>query len=164
MDNLLERLEKMVHISQYINDKMKIYIKALQEISQADDQANPIALRNKARIALIHEPTTANKFNKDIAHGPNDHGDKHVDKVKRTELDKWKRDRLVKFGGDTGTDADFLGPNDPGDEQQYVNRDLLDESSAELAKFDREMREDAEAAWRNTVLHPEHKSEYDEEE
>ena len=56
------------------------------------------------------------------------------------------------------------GPNDPGDEQEYVDRDLLDESSAELAKFDREMKEDAEAAWRNTVLHPEYKSEYEQEE
>ena len=80
MDNLLERLEKMNAVSEYIKEKMKIYIKALNEISQADDQANPIALRNKARIALVHEPTTADKFNKDIVHGPNDPGDEHKDK------------------------------------------------------------------------------------
>ena len=178
MDNLLERLEKMVHISQYINDKMKIYIKALQEISQADDQANPIALRNKARIALMREPTTADKHNlvyisdvnkeiaeemsaadtviveeidknvsevtiiqedkKDIVYGPNDPGDEHVDKVKRTELDEWKRNRLVRFGGDTGTDADFKKEIDIINEQ-------------------------AEAEYRDTVLHPEYPK-YGEEE
>ena len=139
MDNLLERLEKMNAVSEYIKEKMKIYIRALNEIAQADDQANPIALRNKARIALVHEPTTADKFNKDIVHGPNDPGDEQVDKVKRTELDKWKKDRLVRFGGDTGTDADFKK------EVDIIN-------------------EQAEAEYRNTVLHPEYKSEYSEEE
>ena len=131
MDNLLERLEKMNAVSEYIKEKMKIYIRALNEIAQADDQANPIALRNKARIALVHEPTTADKFNKDIVHGPNAPGDEHIDKVKRTELDKWKRNRLVRFGGDTGTDADFKK------EVDIIN-------------------EQAEAEYRNTVLHPEY--------
>ena len=140
----LEELESSVS---YVCAKMDIYIKALDQISQADDQANPIALRNRARIALIQEPTTADKHNL----------------VYISDVNKEIAEEM-KFGGDTGTDADFLGPNDPGDEQEYVDRDLLDESSAELAKFDREMKEDAEAAWRNTVLHPEYKSEYEQEE
>ena len=62
---------------------------------------------------------------------PNDPGDEQVDKVKRTELDKWKKDRLVRFGGDTGTDADFKK------EVDIIN-------------------EQAEAEYRNTVLHPEY--------
>ena len=139
MSDIIKRLEKMTAVSNYIKEKMEIYVRALSEIAQADDQANPIALRNKARIAIMQEPTTADAPNKDIVHGPNDPGDEHIDKVKRTELDKWKRDRLVKFGGDTGTDADFKK------EVDIIN-------------------EQAESEYRNTVLHPEYKSEYDEEE
>ena len=146
-EELMTTLEKVKSTADYVCAKMDIYIRALDQIAQADDQANPIALRNRARIALIQEPTTADKHNL----------------VYISDVNKEIAEEM-KFGGDTGTDADFLGPNDPGDEQQYVNRDLLDESSAELAKFDREMREDAEAAWRNTVLHPEYKSEYEQEE
>jgi len=108
---------------EYLCAKIKIFVRALDHIAQSDDQANPIALRNKAIIALTQEPTTADKVN--------------------------------KFGGDTGKDADFLGPNDPGDEHH--------DRSAELAEFDKKMKEDAEAAWRDTVLHPEYKSEYEEE-
>ena len=117
----LEELESSVS---YVCAKMDIYVRALDQIAQADDQANPIALRNKARIALIQEPTTADKVNEE-------------------------------FGGDTGTDADFTGPNAPGDEHH--------DRSAELAEYDKKMKEDAEAAWRDTVLHPEYKSEYEEE-
>ena len=55
---------------------------------------------------------------------------------------------------------DFLGPNDPGDEQH--------EQSSEIYEYDKKIetltQEEAEAAWRGTVLHPEYKSEYDEEE
>ena len=138
MSDIIKRLEKMKTVSNYIKEKMKIYMKALQEISQADDQANPIALRNKARIAIMREPTTADEFNKDIVHGPNDPGDEHIDKVKRTELDDWKRNRLVRFGGDTGTDADFKKEIDIINEQ-------------------------AEAEYRDTVLHPEYPK-YGEEE
>ena len=178
MNDIIKRLEKMKAVSNYIKEKMKIYMKALQEISQADDQANPIALRNKARIALMREPTTADKHNlvyisdvnkeiaeemsaadtviveeidknvsevtiiqedkKDIVYGPNDPGDEHVDKVKRTELDEWKRNRLIRFGGDTGTDADFKKEIDIINEQ-------------------------AEAEYRDTVLHPEYPK-YGEEE
>ena len=118
-------LEELESSAGYVCAKMNIYIKALDQIAQADDQANPIALRNKARIALIQEPTTADDVNKE-------------------------------FGGDTGTDADFSGPNDPGDEHH--------DNEAQLAMDDIKMREDAEAAWRDTVLHPEYKSEYEEEE
>ena len=118
----LKELESSVS---YVCAKMDIYMRALDQIAQADDQANPIALRNKARIALIQEPTTADDVNKE-------------------------------FGGDTGTDADFSGPNDPGDEHH--------DNEAQLAMDDIKMREDAEAAWRDTVLHPEYKSAYDEEE
>jgi len=117
----LEELESSVS---YVCAKMDIYVKALDQIAQADDQANPIALRNRARIALIQEPTTADKVN--------------------------------KFGGDTGTDADFSGPNDPGDEHH--------DNQAQLALDEMKMREDAESAWRDTVLHPEYKSAYEEEE
>ena len=118
-------LEELESSAGYVCAKMNIYIKALDQIAQADDQANPIALRNKARIALIQEPTTADDVNKE-------------------------------FGGDTGTDADFSGPNDPGDEHH--------DNEAQLAMDEIKMREDAEAAWRDTVLHPEYKSAYDEEE
>ena len=122
VESVLEELESS---ARYVCAKMDIYIKALDQIAQADDQANPIALRNKARIALIQEPTTADDVNKE-------------------------------FGGDTGTDADFSGPNDPGDEHH--------DNEAQLAMDEIKMREDAESAWRDTVLHPEYKSAYDEEE
>ena len=132
----LEELESSVS---YVCAKMDIYIKALDQISQADDQANPIALRNRARIALIQEPTTADKHNL----------------VYISDVNKEIAEEM-KFGGDTGTDADFSGPNDPGDEHH--------ENEAQLAMDEIKIREDAEAAWRNTVLHPEYKSEYEQEE
>jgi len=118
-------LKELESSARYVCAKMDIYIRALDQIAQADDQANPIALRNKARIALIQEPTTADDVNKE-------------------------------FGGDTGTDADFSGPNDPGDEHH--------DNEAQLAMDEIKIREDAESAWRDTVLHPEYKSEYEEEE
>ena len=122
VESVLEELESSVS---YVCAKMDIYMRALDQIAKADDQANPIALRNKARIALIQEPTTADDVNKE-------------------------------FGGDTGIDADFSGPNDPGDEHH--------DNEAQLAMDEIKMREDAESAWRDTVLHPEYKSAYDEEE
>tara|TARA_R110002020_G_scaffold116784_1_gene267433 strand:+ start:348 stop:788 length:441 start_codon:yes stop_codon:yes gene_type:complete len=135
----LEELESSVS---YVCAKMDIYVKALDQIAQADDQANPIALRNRARIALIQEPTTADKSNE------------NPPVVSMFTKDKGILDGNP-FGGDTGTDADFSGPNDPGDEHH--------DRSAELAEYDKKMKEDAEAAWRDTVLHPEYKSEYEEE-
>ena len=138
VESVLEELESSAG---YVCAKMNIYIKALDQIAQADDQANPIALRNKARIALIQEPTTADKINE------------------MNELIKATPEYQVGkkiFGGDTGTDADFSGPNDPGDEHH--------DNEAQLAMDEIKIREDAEAAWRDTVLHPEYKSEYEEEE
>ena len=132
----LEELESSVS---YVCAKMDIYMKALDQISQADDQANPIALRNRARIALIQEPTTADKHNL----------------VYISDVNKEIAEEM-KFGGDTGTDADFSGPNDPGDEHH--------ENEAQLAEFDKVIKEETESAWRDTVLHPEYKSEYEEEE
>ena len=35
---------------------------------------------------------------------------------------------------------------------------------AELAEYDKKSSEEAESAWRDTVLHPDYKSDYDEEE
>ena len=127
---------------EYLCAKIKIFVRALDHIAQSDDQANPIALRNKAIIALTQEPTTADKSNE------------NPPVVSMFTKDKGILDGNP-FGGDTGKDADFLGPNDPGDEHH--------DKSAELAEFDKKMKEDAEAAWRDTVLHPEYKSEYEEE-
>ena len=133
----LEELESSVS---YVCAKLDIYVKALDQIAQADDQANPIALRNRARIALIQEPTTADKVNE------------MNEAIKATP--EYQAGKKI-FGGDTGTDADFSGPNDPGDEHH--------DRSAELSGYDKKMKEETEAAWRDTVLHPEYKSEYEEE-
>ena len=38
------------------------------------------------------------------------------------------------------------------------------ETEAELAEYDKRLSEEAESAWRGTVLHPNYKSKYDEEE
>jgi len=110
------------------------YSNALLEIAKAGDQANPSHLVGLAKAALEGEPTTADK-----------HNHVYISDINKEIADE------VKFVGDIGTDADF------------VYDSFLDESSAELAKFDREMREEAESTWRNTVLHPEYKSEYDSE-
>ena len=138
-EELMTTLEKVKSTADYVCAKMDIYVKALDQIAQADDQANPIALRNRARIALIQEPTTADKVNKPLM----------TVGCEEIQVDE------KKFGGDTGTDADFSGPNDPGDEHH--------DRSAELAEYDKKMKEETEAAWRDTVLHPEYKSEYEEE-
>jgi len=139
-EELMTTLEKVKSTADYVCAKMDIYIRALDQIAQADDQANPIALRNKARIALIQEPTTADKVNE------------MNEAIKATP--EYQAGKKI-FGGDTGTDADFSGPNDPGDEHH--------DRSAELAEYDKKMKEETEAAWRDTVLHPEYKSEYEEE-
>ena len=39
-----------------------------------------------------------------------------------------------------------------------------DPTEAELAEYDKRLSEEAESAWRGTVLHPNYKSKYDEEE
>ena len=142
MDNINEKLKGLNAQLLYIKAKVEIFTRALDQIAQSGDQANPIALRNRARIALIQEPTPADKANEDPP------------VVSMFTKDKGILDGNP-FGGDTGTDADFSGPNDPGDEHH--------DRSAELAEYDKKMKEDAEAAWRDTVLHPEYKSEYEEE-
>ena len=134
-------LKELESSARYVCAKMDIYIRALDQIAQADDQANPIALRNKARIALIQEPTTADKINE------------MNEAIKSTP--EYQVGKKI-FGGDTGTDADFSGPNDPGDEHH--------DNEAQLAEFDKVIKEETESAWRDTVLHPEYKSEYEEEE
>lgn len=144
-EELMTTLEKVKSTADYVCAKMNIYVRALDQIAQADDQANPIALRNKARIALIQEPTTADGVTQNIKGSRDGYWEPSKESIPGES-----------FGGDTGTDADFLGPNDPGDEHH--------ESAAQLALDEMRIREDAEAAWRNTVLHPEYKSEYDEEE
>ena len=149
----LEELESSVS---YVCAKMDIYIKALDQISQADDQANPIALRNRARIALIQEPTTADKHNlvyisdvnKEIAEEMS-----AADTVIVEEIDKNVSE--VTIIQEARKDIVY-GPNDPGDEHH--------DNEAQLAMDEIKIREDAEAAWRNTVLHPEYKSEYEQEE
>tara|TARA_R110002110_G_scaffold168318_1_gene369770 strand:- start:72 stop:365 length:294 start_codon:yes stop_codon:yes gene_type:complete len=46
-----------------------------------------------------------------------------------------------------------------------TNADAVREKDqAELAEYDRKLSEAAESTWRDTVLHPNYKSEYDEEE
>ena len=40
---------------------------------------------------------------------------------------------------------------------------IIDEQ-AEIAEYDRKISEAAESVWRDTVLHPDYKSDYDEEE
>ena len=43
--------------------KEKIYEKALLDIVNASDQANPIQLKAVAQVALDSEPTTADEYN-----------------------------------------------------------------------------------------------------
>ena len=144
----LEELESSVS---YVCAKMDIYIKALDQISQADDQANPIALRNRARIALIQEPTTADKHNlvyisdvnKEIAEEMS-----AADTVIVEEIDKNVSE--VTIIQEARKDIVY-GPNDPGDEHH--------DNEAQLAMDEIKMREDAESAWRDTVLHPEYEQE-----
>jgi|TARA_R100001530_G_scaffold106514_1_gene74377 hypothetical protein len=46
------------------------YQKALEEIASSSNQANPIKLKEIARVALDGEPTTADKFNEIQDYGP----------------------------------------------------------------------------------------------
>ena len=140
MSKMEKQIETMRSDAAYVKAKVEIYVRALQQIAKASDQDNPIALRNRARIALEQEPTTADKINE------------MNEAIKSTP--EYQVGKKI-FGGDTGTDADFSGPNDPGDEHH--------DRSAELAEYDKKMKEETEAAWRDTVLHPEYKSEYEEE-
>jgi hypothetical protein len=142
MSKMKKQIELMKVNAAYVKAKVEIYIKALMQIAVSHEQANPIALQGIAKTALAQEPTTADEYNKESV-------DKMNEAIKDTP--EYKLGKKI-FGGDTGTDAD------------YADESLFDESSAELLKYDKMAREDAESAWRNTVLHPEHESEYDDSE
>ena len=122
----LEELESSVS---YVCAKLDIYVKALDQIAQADDQANPIALRNRARIALIQEPTTADKANEDPP------------VVSMFTKDKGILDGNP-FGGDTGTDADFKGEPAEGARETDDVDDDEEESTKEKPPGGRKAEED----------------------
>lgn len=151
-DRKIDSIKSKVELLLRLTDR---YRNGLAKIAYSRDDMNPLHLKQMAQSILDGEPTTADEHNrmyisdvnkeiskemkKETVHGPNDPGDEHVKKksnIKETELDKWRRDRLVRFGGDTGTDADFKK------EVDIIN-------------------EQAEAEYRGTVLHPEYNSEDD---
>ena len=162
MSKMEKQIETMKSDAAYVKAKVEIYVRALQQIAKASEQDNPIALRNRARIALEQEPTTADKINE------------MNEAIKATP--EYQVGKKI-FGGDTGIDADHntviieeidknvsevtiiqearkdivYGPNDPGDEHH--------DNEAQLAMDEIKMREDAESAWRDTVLHPEYEQE-----
>ena len=47
---------------------------------------------------------------------------------------------------------------------QQESLDRYRDTQAEIAEYDKKLSEEAESTWRDTVLHPDYKSEYDEEE
>ena len=73
-----------------------------------------------------------------------------LDEIKRTGSHHQINEKIDKY------QHDFISPNDPGDEHH--------DNEAQLAMDEIKIREDAEAAWRDTVLHPDYKSNYDDEE
>ena len=89
--------------------KEQIYKKALLDIANASEQANPSHLKVVAQTALDSEPTTADHVNLE-------------------------------------------------DDIEYKK------NQEEIAEYDKKLSEEAESAWRGTVLHPNYKSEYNEEE
>ena len=117
--------------------KENIYKEALQNIANASDQANPIQLRTVAQIALDSEPTTADEFNVPVITG-----DKDSDALLEDE----------RINQDEGLRS-----------QQKALDDYRDTQS-EIAKYDKKLSEVAESTWRDTVLHPDYKSPFDEEE
>jgi len=89
--------------------KEQIYKKALLDIANASEQANPSHLKVVAQTALDSEPTTADHVNLE-------------------------------------------------DDIEYKK------NQEEIAEYDKKLSEEAESSWRGTVLHPNYKSEYNEEE
>jgi len=89
--------------------KEQIYKKALLDIANASEQANPSHLKVVAQTALDSEPTSADHVNLE-------------------------------------------------DDIEYKK------NQEEIAEYDKKLSEEAESAWRGTVLHPNYKSEYNEEE
>ena len=66
--------------------------------------------------------------------------------------------------GDRDTDA-LLEDERIAQETTQESLDRFRETQAEIAEYDKKISEEAaESEWRGTVLHPEYKSEYDEEE
>ena len=69
--------------------------------------------------------------------------------------------RVLTFYSNDGepTTADELN------NRYSTNADAMrEQDQAELAEYDKKISEEAESTWRDTVLHPGYKSEYDEEE
>ena len=89
--------------------KEQIYKKALLDIANASEQANPSHLKVVAQTALDSEPTSADHVNLE-------------------------------------------------DDIEYKK------NQEEIAEYDKKLSEEAESAWRGTVLHPDYKSPFDEEE
>ena len=124
--------------------RMKIskYEEVLNEIASAGEQANPKYLSNTAKRVLTFyandgEPTTADEFNVPI------------------------------ITGDRDTDALLEDERISQDENLKSQQEMLDrhrDMEAQLAEYDKKQSEEAESAWRDTVLHPDYKSEYEEEE
>ena len=114
------------------------YREALEAIAGASDQANAIHLKVVAQTALDFEDTTADEFNVPVITG-----DKDTDAL--LEDERINQDEDLKS------------------QQESLYR--FRETQAEIAEYDKKLSEEAaESEWRGTVLHPEYKSEYDEEE
>ena len=125
--------------------RMKImkYEEILTEIASAGEQANPQHLSNLAKRVLTFyaneeaESTTADEFNVPV------------------------------ITGDKDTDALLEDERIAQDENLKSQQEMLDrhrDMEAQLAEYDKKQSEEAESAWRDTVLHPDYKSEYEEEE
>jgi len=121
--------------------KEHIYKKALVDIANASDQANPIQLKAVAQVALDSEPTTADEFNVPV------------------------------ITGDKDTDALLEDERIAQDENLKSQQDMLDrhrDMESKIVKYDRKLSEAAseaaESVWRGTVLSKNYKSPFDEEE
>jgi len=122
-------------MSKYTIDK---YREALVAIAESSDQANAIHLKVVAQTALDFEDTTADEFNVPVITGDKD-------------TDALLEDERINQDEDLKTQQESL--------DRYRN------TQAEIAEYDKKLSEEAaESEWRGTVLHPEYKSEYDEEE
>ena len=123
--------------------KIEKYEMILREIASASEQANPKHLIDRAKMTLSFyaeedkEPTTADEFNVPV------------------------------ITGDKDTDALLEDERIAQDENLKSQQEMLDrhrDMEAQLAEYDKKQSEEAESAWRDTVLHPDYKSEYEEEE
>ena len=98
-----------------------------------------------------------------------------IDQVKETvqyvmdfyiNMDKVDEFKVPIFTGDRDTDAlledERIAQNDELKTQQE-SLDRYRDTQSEIAEYDKKLSEKAESVWRDTVLHPEFKSEYEEE-